>query len=77
MAKAGSPVIVTIKPDEWLCDHWTVVRGLRERSRRILLSNPAPRGYEYEGLAQDGSLSWDDFNGIWSPRGAALVCERK
>lgn len=75
LAKAGSPVIVTIHPEEWLSDHWTVVRGLRDRSRRILLSNPAPRGYEYEGLARDGSMSWSDFNGLWSPRGAGLVCE--
>jgi hypothetical protein len=77
LAKAGCPVIITIHPDEWLSDHWTVVRGLRERSRRILLSNPGPRGYEYEGLAQDGSMSWRDFKGIWSPRGAGLVCESK
>jgi peptidase C39-like protein len=77
LARAGCPVIITIHPDEWLCDHWTVVRGLRDRSRRILLSNPAPRGYEYEGLAHDGSLSWSDFKGIWSPRGAGLVCESK
>lgn len=77
VAKAGCPVIVTIHPDEWLSDHWTVVRGLRERLRRILLSNPAPRGYEYEGLAKDGSMSWNDFNRIWSPRSAGLVCESK
>ena len=77
LAKAGCPVIITIHPDEWFCDHWTVVRGLKDRSRRILLSNPAPRGYEYEGLAQDGSMSWSDFNGIWYPRGAGLVCESK
>jgi hypothetical protein len=77
LAKAGCPVIITIHPDEWLSDHWTVVRGLRDRSRRILLSNPAPRGYEYEGLAKDGSMSWRNFTGIWCPRGAGLVCESK
>jgi Papain-like cysteine protease AvrRpt2 len=72
----GHPVIVTVHPDGWLCDHWTVVRGLKDRSRKILLSNPAPKGYEYDGLAKDGSMSWSDFNGIWSPRGAGLVCTR-
>jgi hypothetical protein len=77
LAKAGCPVIITIQPDEWISDHWTVVRGFRDRSRRILLSNPAPRGQEYDGLAPDGSLSWRDFNGIWFPRGAGLVCESK
>jgi hypothetical protein len=77
LAKAGCPVIITIHPDEWLCDHWTVVRGLRDRSGRILLSNPAPRGYKYDGLAHDGSMSWSDFNGIWSPRGGGLVCESR
>jgi ABC-type bacteriocin/lantibiotic exporter with double-glycine peptidase domain len=66
---AGKPVIVTVQPDWYTCDHWTAVRGVDCTGRRILLSN-------YNWLDENGALSWKEFASIWSPRGGALVCER-
>ncbi len=73
----GWSLIVTVWPEEWVSDHWTVVRRLEQQPCRVLLSNPAPTGYEYDGLEEDGSLSWYDFNKVWWPKGAALICRKE
>jgi hypothetical protein len=65
----GRPVVVTIQPEDYVCDHWTDVRGIDRFGERILLSN-------YDGLDDDGSMTWKGFSDIRSPRGAGLVCER-
>ncbi len=78
LADGGSCIIVTVQPEEWVSDHWTVVRGIEEwPEKTVILSNPAPTGYDYKGLDKDGSMSWRDFNHVWWPRGAALVCSRR
>ena len=58
---SGYPVIVTVWPDDYLCDHWTVVRGVV--GGRVLLTNYGC-----------GSLPWSEFAGVWYPRGCGLVC---
>ena len=55
------PVIVTIYPDGYESDHWTVIRGVR--GRRIYLTN-----YEEE------SVTWSEFLDMWSPKGVGWVC---
>jgi ABC-type bacteriocin/lantibiotic exporter with double-glycine peptidase domain len=35
--KRGTPVIISVWPDEWLNDHWTVVQGFAED--RVYLTN--------------------------------------
>jgi hypothetical protein len=74
LTAGGTPVIVTIWPDEYSCDHWTVVRGLDRAARRIFLTNPA-NAVPY--AAADGSLPWKAFLDIWYDRGEGLVCKRK
>ena len=65
----GHPVIVTVLPEDWTCDHWTVIR--RMTSHRVWLSN-------YHEV-KDGCLSWDEFRDMWRPYGTrgGLVCRRK
>ena len=65
----GHPVIVTILPEDWTCDHWTVIR--RITSRHVWLSN-------YDEV-KDGRLAWDEFRDMWWPYGTrgGLVCNRK
>ncbi len=63
----GRPVIVTVWPDWYDCDHWTAIRQVDTDAGRVLLSN-------YDYLDDDGALSWNDFTAIWSPRGGGLVC---
>jgi hypothetical protein len=65
-----TPVIVTVWPKCYSCDHWTAVRGVDYKEQRVLLSN-----YDYL-QGEDGSLPWKDFLAIWSPRGGGLVCEK-
>ena len=67
LAAAGTPVIVTVKPEWYSCDHWTVVRGLDRTARRVFLTN-------YNWLTKNGSIDWKDFLDIWDPRGAGLIC---
>jgi hypothetical protein len=64
------PVIVTLFPDGYLCDHWTVIRGLDLRSRRVFLTNPGEVPAD-----PDGSMTWTEFSAAWRPRGAGWVCE--
>jgi len=66
LAAAGTPVIVTVWPEWYGCDHWTVVRGL-DRAGRVFLTN-------YNWLTRNGSMDWKDFLDIWEPRGVGLVC---
>jgi len=66
LAAAGTPVIVTVQPEWYECDHWTVVRGL-DAADRVYLTN-------YDWLTRNGSMAWRDFLDIWDPRGAGLVC---
>ncbi len=75
--RTGLALVVTVQPDEWVCDHWTVVRGIERNPKTVILSNPAPTGYEYDGLDEDGCISWRDFNKVWWPKGAALICSRR
>jgi Papain-like cysteine protease AvrRpt2 len=58
LTAARTPVIVTIEPEEYSCDHWTVVRGLDRTARRIFLTNPA-NAFPY--AAADGSLPGRSF----------------
>lgn len=67
--REGHPVIVTVQPEWYECDHWTVISDMNEiMLRRITLSN-----YDRQ---PDGYLSWHGFKKIWSPRGAAIVCKK-
>jgi hypothetical protein len=63
----GTPVIVTVEPEDYVCDHWTVIRGVDLRSRRVHLTN-----YEYTDA--DGTMAWASFRADWSPRGCGWVC---
>lgn len=67
--KEGHPVIVTILPPEWDCDHWAVIRGMKDNPRRVWLSN--------YGEVEDGCLSWHGFKSMWYPHGEGMVCRRK
>ena len=67
LATVGTPVIVTVWPEWYGCDHWTVVRGLDGRGR-VFLSN-------YNWLSKNGSIAWKDFLDIWTPRGGGLICK--
>lgn len=66
LAAAGTPVIVTVWPEWYSCDHWTVVRGL-DKAGRVYLTN-------YDWLTKKGRMHWKDFREIWRPRGVGLVC---
>jgi hypothetical protein len=74
LAAAGTPVILTVKPEGYW-DHWTVVRGLDRAARRIFLTNL--KILEYEFAAANCSLPWKRFLDIWYDPGEALVCKRK
>ena len=70
----GHPVIVSVLPADWDYDHWTVIRGLREGSRRVFFTNM----WGYDGLrASDCSMSWSDFNGMWNYGGDGIICALK
>jgi hypothetical protein len=69
----GIPVIVSVWPDEWINDHWVVVRGFDDE--RVYLTN-----------YKSSPLSIDDFKKEWSDMdmrcergnsGEGLVCRRK
>ena len=66
LAAAGTPVIVTVWPEWYGCDHWTVVRGV-DRAGRVYLTN-------YDWLNKSGSIDWKEFLEIWQPRGVGLIC---
>jgi hypothetical protein len=66
---AGLPVIVTVWPEDYGCDHWSVVRGVDVADRKIYLTN-----CEYTG--PDGGMPWADFTAMWWPYGGGLVCRR-
>lgn len=67
LAGKGLPVIVTVWPEDYGCDHWTVVRGIDLDARRIFLCN-------YSGVEADGGMAFDDFAAIWFGRGEGVVC---
>ena len=66
--REGRPVIVTVLPEDWDCDHWVVIRGMKDHPRRVWLSNYAE--------VKDGCLSWREFRNMWSPHGEGMVCQR-
>jgi hypothetical protein len=51
-----TPVIVTLWPEGYFCDHWTVVRGIDLRRRRVFLTN-----YGEVVADADGSMAWTAF----------------
>jgi hypothetical protein len=59
LTEEGTPAIVTIWPDNYCCDHWTVIRGIAED--RISLANY-------------GKVSLDEFESVWFDQGEGLVC---
>jgi predicted alpha/beta hydrolase len=61
-------VIVTVQPEWYSCDHWTVIRGVTENPPRVFLSN-------YGWPDKDGGMTWKEFLSIWT-RGA-LICSPK
>jgi hypothetical protein len=63
------PVIVTVEPEGYVCDHWTVIRGVDLRTRRVHLTY-----YEYTDA--EGSMEWAKFQLDCSPRGCGWVCEQ-
>jgi hypothetical protein len=63
------PVIVTVYPEGYAGDHWTVIRGVDFRTRRVHLTN-------YEEADADGSMPWSEFRRDWWPRGGGWVCEQ-
>ncbi len=65
LIEAGIPVLVSVYPEDWSSDHWTVVRRISDDDR-ISLTN-------YEGCGPAG-MSWKDFTAIWYTRGEGLVC---
>jgi hypothetical protein len=67
------PVIIDVEGDDWEIDHWTVVRGLSARSRRVWLTNMSSG--DCPGLRADGSLAWDELRQIWG--GYSLVCKSR
>ena len=72
LTKEGRPVIVSILPNGWDYDHWTVIRGLRgTKHRRVLLSNITGMGY---GADQDGGISWHRFKSMWYYGSDGIVC---
>lgn len=60
----GVPVIVTVEPEWYSCDHWTVIRGLDPVNRWVYLTN-------YE----EDVMDWKEFRKIWSPCSEGLVCK--
>jgi hypothetical protein len=67
LAAEGSPVIVTVWPEDYCCDHWTAVRGVDAGGARVYLTN-----CEYTG--RDGGMPWDEFAAMWFPHGGGLIC---
>lgn len=55
----GIPVLITVYPDDWSSDHWTVVQGIDDE--RVYLTN-------YK------SLTIEQFKREWFDRGEGLVC---
>lgn len=69
LTEKGHPVIVSVQPEWYAVDHWTVIRRMKDHPRGVLLSN-------YDWLDSDGSISWYSFRSIWSPLGVGLVCRK-
>jgi hypothetical protein len=67
LLSAGTPVIVTVWPDDYACDHWTVVRGVDLEGRRVFLTN-----CEYADAV--GGMNWDTFVSMWYDPGEGLLC---
>lgn len=55
------PVIVTVYPENYSCDHWTVIRGIDKEKKVIYLSN-------YR------AMSLSSFKKEWYDPGEGLVC---
>ncbi len=66
LTEAGTPVIVTVWPDEWGTDHWTVVRSVNLDTNRVVLVNHGPQC----------GMKWDDFTYEWCPHGGGIVCSK-
>ena len=62
----GNPVIATLDGPDWICDHWVVIRGMKDR--KVWLSN-----YDWSPA---GRLSWKEFSRQWSPHGEAMICRK-
>jgi hypothetical protein len=67
LTRNGTPVIVTVWPEEYGCDHWAAVRGVDLRNGRVFLTN-----YEYTDA--DGGMPWRVFAVHRFPRGGGIVC---
>lgn len=66
--QAGIPVIVSVFPEEWAGDHWTVVQGFS--SKRVYLTN------HYSMSLDWFNYEWIDSWGDGATTGAGLVCRR-
>jgi hypothetical protein len=64
--KAGTPVMLTVLPKDWVADHWTVVQGFSGEGKdtRIHLSN-------YK------SMSVEEFKKEWYDKGEGLILSKK
>ncbi len=70
--KEGNPIIICVWPDDWDVNHWTVLYAVRERSKKVLLSNC----YMYD-LAPDGTMPWKQLASILYPHGEGMVCRQR
>lgn len=66
--REGTPVIVSVWPDEWDTDHWTVVQGFDEDNKKIFLTNHSSLSVKM--FKRQWIENWKDG----STRGAGLVC---
>ncbi len=62
------PVIITVWPDWWPGDHWTVVQGFA--GSRVYLTN------HYSMSMKDFKREWIEAWGSEFKAGAGLICER-
>lgn len=69
LVRAGVPTIVSVWPEWWVGDHWTVVQGFS--AHRVYLTN------HYSMTVDWFNSEWIDSWGDGSTTGAGLVCVRK
>lgn len=68
-AEGGVPVMVSVWPDEWRDDHWTVVQKVDINRGRVYLTN------HYNMDVSDFKREWiDNWEEPGVTRGAGLVC---
>lgn len=67
--ESGFPLIVGIRHQDPVSDHWIVIYGIGRKPQRIFACNQI-----YAWSRSRAELSWDEFRRLWNPRGHGFLC---